>query len=78
MPSLPSLTLEGFLIDMFQRIAVDEISSEKARRYLIVVMNPAIGAVVFVGDDKGAKALTPFWESVDAAGQNVFPNAVAG
>jgi transposase len=43
-------------------IAIDEISIGKGHRYLTVVLDLATGAVVFVGEGKGAEALTPFWE----------------
>jgi len=45
-----------------RRIAVDEIAVAKGHRYLTVVMNLESGAVVFVGDGKGADALKPFWK----------------
>jgi transposase len=44
------------------RIAIDEISIGKRHRYLTVVMDLGTGAVVFVGDGKGADALEPFWK----------------
>jgi len=49
------------------RIAIDEISIGKGHRYLTVVLDLATGAVVFVGDGKGADALEPFWRSLRAA-----------
>jgi transposase len=45
-----------------QHIAIDEISIAKGHRYLTVVMDLESGAVVFVGDGKGADALKPFWK----------------
>lgn len=42
-------------------IAIDEISIGKNHRYLTVVLDLFTGAVLFVGDGKGAKALTPFF-----------------
>lgn len=45
-----------------RRIAIDEISIGKGHRYLTVVLDLVSGAVVFVGDGKGADALTPFWK----------------
>lgn len=44
-----------------RRIAIDEISIGRGHRYLTVVLDLDRGAVVFVGDGKGAKALEPFW-----------------
>ncbi len=45
-----------------RRIAIDEIAVGKGHRYLTVVMDLESGAVVFVGDGKGADALKPFWK----------------
>lgn len=45
-----------------RHIAIDEIAIAKGHRYLTVVLDLDSGAVVFVGDGKGAKALTPFWK----------------
>jgi transposase len=44
-----------------RRIAIDEISIERGHRYLTVVLDLDTGAVVFVGEGKGADALEPFW-----------------
>jgi transposase len=46
------------------RIAIDEIAVAKGHRYLTVVLDLESGAVVFVGDGKGADALKPFWKRV--------------
>lgn len=43
-------------------IAIDEISIERGHRYLTVVLDLESGAVVFVGEGKGAEALDPFWK----------------
>ena len=43
-----------------RQIAIDEISIGRGHRYLTVVMDLLSGAVVFVGDGKGALALEPF------------------
>jgi transposase len=43
-------------------IAIDEISIGKGHRYLTVVLDLSSGAVVHVGDGKGADALTVFWK----------------
>jgi transposase len=44
-----------------RKIAIDEIAIAKGHRYVTVVLNLESGAVVFVGDGKGADALKPFW-----------------
>ena len=45
-----------------RHIAIDEIAVAKGHRYLTVIMDLDSGAVVFVGDGKGADALKPFWK----------------
>jgi len=45
-------------------IAIDEISVKKGHKYLTLVMDLKSGAVVFVGDGKGAEALTAFWQAL--------------
>lgn len=45
-----------------KQMAIDEIAIGKGHRYLTVVLNLLSGAVVFVGDGKGAEALEPFWK----------------
>jgi transposase len=45
-----------------RKIAIDEISIGRGHRYLTVVLDLYSGAVVFVGDGKGADALNPFWK----------------
>jgi transposase len=45
-----------------RHIAIDEIAIAKGHRYLTIVLDLDSGAVVFVGDGKGAKALNPFWK----------------
>jgi transposase len=44
------------------QIAIDEIAIAKGHRYVTVVLDLESGAVVFVGDGKGADALKPFWK----------------
>ena len=45
-----------------ERLAIDEISIGRGHRYLTVVLDLESGAVVFVGQGKGADALHPFWK----------------
>lgn len=47
-------------LHQLKQIAIDEISIGKGHRYLTVVLDLKSGAVVFVGDGKGAEALEPF------------------
>jgi transposase len=42
-------------------LAIDEISVRKGHKYLTLVMDLDSGAVLFVGEGKGAEALEPFW-----------------
>ena len=50
-----------------KQVAIDEVAIGKGHRYLTVVLNLENGAVVFVGDGKGADALEPFWKRLKAA-----------
>ena len=50
-----------------QRIAIDEICIGQGPKYLTVVLDRESGAVVFVGEGKGADALDPFWKRLRAA-----------
>lgn len=50
-----------------KRLAVDEISIGHGHRYLTVVLDLVSGAVVFIGEGKGADALIPFWKRLKAA-----------
>ena len=54
-----------------RQIAIDEISIGKGHRYLTVVLDLESGAVVFVGDGKGADALIPFWRRVRWSGAKI-------
>ena len=45
-----------------KQIAIDEISIGKGHKYLTLVLDLNSGAVVFVGEGKGADALLPFWK----------------
>lgn len=48
-------------LSKLSQLAIDEISIGKGPKYLTVVLDLTTGAVVFVGDGKGAEALKPFW-----------------
>ncbi len=50
-----------------RQIAIDEISIGKGHRYLTIVLDLESGAVVHVGDGKGADALKPFWKRLKAS-----------
>jgi len=54
-----------------RRIAIDEISIGRGHRYLTVVLDLDSGAVVFVGDGKGADALLPFWQRLRRSGAKI-------
>jgi len=45
-----------------KHLAIDEISIGKGHRYLTVVLDLDSGAVVFVGEGKGADSLLSFWK----------------
>jgi transposase len=50
-----------------REIAIDEVAIGKGHRYVTVVLNLLTGAVVFVGDGKGAEALEHFWKRLRRA-----------
>ena len=50
-----------------RQLAIDEISIGKGHRYLTVVLDLVSGAIVFVGDGKGADSLEPFWRRLRAS-----------
>lgn len=52
-------------------IAIDEISIGKGHRYLTVVLDLDSGAVVFIGQGKGAEALQPFWKKLHGSGARI-------
>ena len=54
-----------------RHMAIDEIAVAKGHRYLTVVMDLKSGAVVFVGDGKGADALKPFWKRLRPSGAKI-------
>jgi transposase len=54
-------------LSKLRQIAIDEIAIGKGHRYLTVVLNLESGAVVFVGNGKGADALEPFWRRLRAS-----------
>lgn len=54
-----------------QQIAIDEISVGTGHRYLTIVLDLKSGAVVFVGDGKGADALELFWQKLRRAGVKI-------
>ena len=50
-----------------KHIAIDEISVGKGLRFVTVVLDLDSGAVVFVGEGKGAESLDPFWRRLHGA-----------
>ena len=54
-----------------RQIAIDEISIGRGHRYLTVVLDLLSGAVVFIGDGRGAEALNPFWKRIKYARANI-------
>jgi hypothetical protein len=56
------LGLEIPHIKNLKYLAIDEISVRKGHRYVNLVMNLETGAVIFIGDGKGADALITFWK----------------
>lgn len=58
-------------LNQLESIAIDEIAVGKGHQYLTVALDLAGGAVVFVGDGKGAAALEPFWRRLRRSGAKV-------
>jgi transposase len=54
-------------LSKLKRIAIDEIAVGKGHRYMTVVLNLLSGVVVYVGEGKGAEALTAFWRQLRRA-----------
>ncbi len=54
-------------LKQLKRIAIDEIHLGKRHRFVTLVLDLDSGAVVFVGEGKGAEALKPFWRRLKAA-----------
>ena len=54
-----------------KRIAIDEIYQGKKLGYLTTVMDLQRGAVIFVGNGKGADALIPFWKRLRKSGARI-------
>ena len=59
-----------------EQIAVDEICIGHGPQYLTVVLDLGTGAVVFVGDGKGAEALEPFWRRLKGLGAKLRAVAI--
>jgi transposase len=59
-----------------KQIAIDEIYLGQRQGYATVVLDLASGAIVFVGDGKGADALEPFWKRLDRSGAVVDAVAI--
>ena len=49
------------------QIAIDELSIGGGHRYLTIVMDLDSGAILHVGEGKGAKALDPFWRRLKSS-----------
>jgi transposase len=45
-------------------LAIDEIYSGKRHKYMTIALNLESGAVVFIGEGKGADSLIPFWKKL--------------
>jgi len=54
-----------------RRIAIDEISVGKGHRYVTLVLDLDSGAVMYVGEGKGADSLAEFWKRLCASGAKI-------
>lgn len=59
-----------------RRIAIDEIAIAKGHKYATVVLDLESGAIVFVGQGKGAEALKPFWKRLHSSRARIEAVAV--
>lgn len=59
-----------------RHLGIDEICIGHGYRYLTVVLDMRKGAIVFVGDGKGADALKPFWKRLRASRAKVAAVAI--
>lgn len=59
-----------------RRIAIDEIYVGKKRKFLTIVLDVVTGAVVFVGEGKGADALEPFWKRLKSGRKRIEAVAI--
>lgn len=59
-----------------KRLAIDEISIGAGHNYLTIVLDLDSGAVIFVGDGKGADALIPFWRRLKLSGATIEAVAI--
>lgn len=57
-------------------IAIDEICIGSGHRYLTIVIDLQTGAVLHVGDGKGADALKPFWRRLNSSRAKVEAVAI--
>ena len=58
-------------LEHLKHLAIDEIAAARGHRYLTVVLDPDGGAVVLVGDGKGADALKPFRKRLRPGGAKI-------
>jgi transposase len=58
-------------LKQLKRLAIDEISIGHGHRYLTIVLDLDSGAVVFVGEGKGADSLGRFWRRLRASGAKI-------
>ena len=59
-----------------RKIAIDEIYVGKKRKFLTIVLDLDTGAVVFIGEGKGADALEPFWKRLKTARKRIEAVAI--
>jgi transposase len=59
-----------------RRIAIDELYVGKKRKFITIVLDLESGAVVFVGEGKGASALEPFWKRLKSARKRIEAVAI--
>jgi len=63
-------------LNQLKLLAIDEISIGKNHKYLTVVLDLITGAVVFVGQGKGADSLNPFWNRLKRSTAHILAVAM--
>jgi transposase len=59
-----------------ERLAIDEICIGRGRRFRTVVLDLDTGAIVYVGEGKGADSLKPFWKRLKSSRARIEAVAV--
>lgn len=59
-----------------KNIAIDEIAVKKGHKYITLVLDMSTGAIVYVGNGKGADSLLAFWKVLKRSGARIDSVAI--